>query len=107
MTARISHTPDSVLPATRFDNRSLLLFAALTLGTTSATWAQSTAAPMKNDKALVAMFTQADKDGDKALNPEEAKAIPALAERFAQVDGNGDGLVSEAEFMASMAPAKS
>ena len=91
----------------QFDNRSLLLFAALTLGGTTAVFAQSTAAPMNNDKTLVAMFTQADKDGDKALNPDEAKAIPALAERFKEVDGNGDGLVSQAEFMASMQPAKS
>ena len=91
---------------TQFENRSLVLFAAITLGASSATWAQSTATPMSNDKTLVAMFTQADKDGDKALNLEEAKAIPALSERFAEVDVNGDGMVSQAEFMASMSPAK-
>jgi Ca2+-binding EF-hand superfamily protein len=54
---------------------------------------------------LIALFAQADKDGDKMLSNEEAKAIPALAERFEQVDANGDGKVSESEFMASMAPA--
>lgn len=92
---------------TQFDNRSLLLFAAITLGNAGAAFAQSAAAPMRNDKPLVALFAQADKDGDKALNQEEAKAIPALAERFTEVDTNGDGLVSLAEFMASMQPAKS
>ncbi|AOW11607.1 hypothetical protein LPB72_13125 [Hydrogenophaga crassostreae] len=91
---------------TQFDNRSLVLFAVLTLGITGATWAQSTAVPVNNDSVLVALFSQADNDADKALNAEEAKAIPALAERFSEVDGDGDGRVSEAEFMASMAPAK-
>lgn len=94
-------------PVIPFDNRSLLLFAVLSLGGAGAAFAQSAAAPMSNDKTLVALFAQADKDGDKALNQEEAKAIPALAERFAEVDTNGDGLVSQAEFMASMQPAKS
>jgi Ca2+-binding EF-hand superfamily protein len=91
----------------QFDNRSLVLFAALAMGASGATWAQSTAAPMtSNDSTLVAMFSQADKDADKALSAEEAKTIPALAESFDAVDGNGDGKVSEAEFLASMAPAK-
>ncbi|MEX1166629.1 MAG: EF-hand domain-containing protein [Hydrogenophaga sp.] len=90
----------------RFDQRSLLLFAALTLGTTSATWAQSSAMAMGNDKPLKALFTQADQDADKSLNANEAKAIPALAERFALVDANGDGMVSETEFMAAMTPVK-
>lgn len=88
-----------------FDQRSLLLFTALVLGSASATWAQSTATPVTDTKTLSSMFAQADKDGDKMLTAEEAKAIPALVERFAQVDTNGDGQVSEAEFMASMAPA--
>ena len=91
--------------ATSFDKRSLMLFTAITVGAASASWAQSTAAPMNNDQALIALFAQADKDGDKMLSKEEAKAIPALAERFEQVDANGDGKVSESEFMASMAPA--
>jgi Ca2+-binding EF-hand superfamily protein len=91
---------------TGFDHRSLMLFAALSLGSAGATWAQSTAVTMDNDKALVALFTQADKDADKALSPEEAQAIPALAERFAQVDSDGDGKVTGAEFMASMSPAR-
>lgn len=87
-----------------FDKRSLMLLTALTMGTASSSWAQSTAATMKDDKALMAMFAQADKDGDKMLNPDEAKAIPALAEQFSEVDVNGDEAVSLVEFMASMAP---
>jgi hypothetical protein len=103
MSKRSSLCPTAI----QFDNRSLLLFAVITLGSSGVAFAQSAAAPMTNDKPLVALFAQADKDGDKALNQEEAKAIPALAERFAEVDTNGDGLVSQAEFMASMQPAKS
>lgn len=88
-----------------FDKRSLLLFAALTMGASTAPWAQSAAAAMKDQKALMALFAQADTNGDKALNPEEAKAIPELGKRFGEADANGDGAVSEAEFIASMAPA--
>lgn len=91
--------------ATTFDKRSLLLFSAITIGAAGASWAQSTTATVKNDQALVALFAQADKDGNKMLSKEESKAIPALNERFVQVDSNGDAMVSESEFMASMAPA--
>jgi hypothetical protein len=94
-------------PITQFENRSLVLFAVLTLGSASALWAQSAAAPMNKDKIIVALFAQADMNGDRALSQEEAKAIPALAERFSDVDTNGDGLVTQTEFLASMAPAKS
>lgn len=102
----VSTSASSTASSLRFDNRSLLLFAALSFSATGVAWAQSSAAPMQDDKAPMAMFTQADKDADKALSANEAKAIPALSERFAQVDANGDGKVSEAEFAASMAPAK-
>ncbi|MEZ5703521.1 MAG: EF-hand domain-containing protein [Burkholderiaceae bacterium] len=91
-----------------FDSRSLLLFAAITMGASSATvWAQSAAAPADRDASVVALFAQADKNGDKSLSSEEAKAIPALAENFSAVDTNGDGKISQAEFVASLAPAKS
>lgn len=90
-----------------FDSRSLLLFAAITMGTSATVWAQSAAAPVDRDASVVALFAQADKNGDKSLSSEEAKAIPALAEHFSAVDTNGDGKISQAEFVASMAPAKS
>lgn len=106
MAHRSPRSSSSSLSPVRFDNRSLLLFAVLTLGATGVTWAQSSAASMPDDKTSMTIFTQADQDADKALSANEAAAIPALAERFAQVDVNGDGKVSVAEFVASMAPTK-
>jgi hypothetical protein len=88
-----------------FENRSVLLFAAITLGAAGTAWAQGTAAPMASDKAHSALFAQADKDGNKALSQDEAKAVPGLAEQFTRVDANGDGAISEDEFMAAMKPA--
>jgi hypothetical protein len=87
-----------------FESRSVMLFAVITLGAAGTAWAQSTAAPMGSDKEHRALFAQADKDGNQSLNKDEAKAIPGLAEQFAKVDTNGDGAVSEDEFMAAMKP---
>jgi hypothetical protein len=88
-----------------FEKRSVVLFAAITLSAAASTaWAQSTAAPMASDKGDSALFAQADKDGNKSLNKDEAKAIPGLTEQFAKVDANADGGVSEEEFMAAMKP---
>jgi hypothetical protein len=89
-----------------FDSRSLVLFAAITMGASATVWAQSAALPADEDVNVVALFAQADKNGDKSLSSEEAKAIPALAEHFSAVDTNGDGKISQAEFVASLAPAK-
>jgi Ca2+-binding EF-hand superfamily protein len=87
-----------------FEKRSVLLFAAFTLGTAGAAFAQSTTTRAGSDQETAAMFQQADKNGDKALSREEAQALPGVAEQFKQIDANGDGAVSEAEFMAAMKP---
>jgi hypothetical protein len=87
-----------------FESRSVMLFAAITLGAAGTSWAQSSAAPMASDKEHSALFAQADKDGNQSLNKDEAKAIPGLSEQFTKVDANGDGAVSESEFMAAMKP---
>lgn len=85
---------------TVFEFRSVMLFAALSLGGGAMAIAQSTAPAM--DAQAAAVFAKADKNGDKMLSAEEAKALPALTEQFAKVDLNGDGAISEAEFMKSM-----
>jgi hypothetical protein len=88
-----------------FESRSVMLFAVITLGAAGTAWAQSTAAPMASSKEHSALFAQADKDGNKSLNQDEAKAVPGLSEQFAKVDANGDGAISQDEFMAAMKPA--
>lgn len=85
-----------------FEKRSVLLFAACTLGAAGAAFAQSTATSAGGDQEMAAMFQQADKNGDKALSMDEAKAMPTVAEQFKQIDANGDGAVSQDEFMVAM-----
>ena len=49
-------------------------------------------------------FEEADRNRDGQLSPEEAAALPGLAQRFGRVDSNHDGRVSRAEFMAAGGP---
>src|SRR3990167_1795793 len=74
-----------------FEARSVMLFATLTLGTASATFAQSSMpeAPVSNSE-ISAAFATADKDASGSLSREEAKSLPAVAESFAQIDVNKD-----------------
>lgn len=85
-----------------FEKRSVLLFAAFTLGAAGVAFAQSTAAKAGSEQEMGARFQQADKNGDKLLDKEEAKAIADVAKRFQQIDANGDGAISNAEFMTAM-----
>jgi hypothetical protein len=86
----------------QFEKRSVLLFAALTLGAAGASFAQSTATAAGGDAEIAAAFKQADKNGDNALSMEEAKSMPAVAEQFKEIDTNGDGAISMAEFTTAM-----
>ena len=63
-----------------FEARSVMLFATLTLGTASATFAQSSMpeAPVSNSE-ISAAFATADKDASGSLSREEAKSLPAVA----------------------------
>ncbi len=84
-----------------FDARSVLLFSALAFGGLSAASAQSTA-PSAADQEVASAFSRADKNGDKSLSVEVARSMPAVSEQFEKIDSNGDGKVSEAEFMKAM-----
>ncbi|MDO9251883.1 EF-hand domain-containing protein [Hydrogenophaga sp.] len=94
---------------TLFEVRSVLLFAALTMGSTSALMAQSSTMPAaaSSDQQISAAFANADKDANGSLSREEARSLPAVAESFAQIDANGDGAISLAEFTAAMKDPKS
>lgn len=85
-----------------FEKRSVLLFAALTLGTAGAAFAQSSATGAAGDQQIAAAFTQADKNGDKSLSMEEAKSMPAVSEQFTGIDANSDGKLSMQEFSTAM-----
>lgn len=49
-------------------------------------------------------FERADKDGDGKLNREEAENLPAIAQRFEQIDIDRDGSISKAEYLEALKP---
>jgi EF hand len=99
-----------------FKSRTLIAGAAITLLSTSAVWAQSTAPAMggaapapaaaaekpMSAKDMAAAFTKADANKDGKLDKTEAEGVPGLAAKFDQVDTDGDKMVSKAEFEKGM-----
>lgn len=47
-------------------------------------------------------FSQLDVDHNGSISNEEAKAMPALEQYFAQVDTDSDGQVSENEYLTAV-----
>ena len=60
-------------------------------------------AAAQSDSAIVkAAFKRADANSDVKLSREEAAALPAVAEKFTQLDKNSDGFIDAAEFEAGV-----
>ena len=72
------------------------------LATTSSVWAQTVgpaATPAAGKaKEMMAAFAKADTNNDGKLDMVEAEGVPGLVARFKQVDADGDGMISKAEF---------
>ena len=112
---------------TSFDTRSVMLFAALTLGGMGALQAQNNSAPSSpsapqfgpaksapsagsgysvgpgpaNNKAAnasAAAFERADTNQDGQLSAQEAAHLPAIGQRFQELDADRSGSLSRAEF---------
>ena len=107
-----------------FDTRSVLLFTALSLGSGAALQAQTApgAAPKAQGGAsfgpgnsssasspnystgpgkgssATAAFDRADANADGKLSPQEAATLPAIGNRFQQLDTDRDGSLSHTEF---------
>jgi len=100
-----------------FELRSVLLVAALAVGTVGAARAQtappspaspgsppsqvapSTAVPQNRTtpKDVEAAFNRADANKDGKLDRQESEHLPAVAQRFEQIDANHDTFISLAE----------
>lgn len=93
-----------ISPISRFEARSLMLIAGVTLGVAGSAYAQSTAAPAAaaGDAEVSAAFAKADKNSDGKLSREEAAALPAVAANFDRVDSDKDGTINAAEFGKAM-----
>lgn len=104
-----------------FEARSVLLFAALSLGAAAASQAQTqpgtqggasfgpgsaastvapkfTIGPGEAPSPNKAAFDKADANHDGQLTPQEAATLPAMGKRFKQWDTDKNGFLSPAEF---------
>ncbi|CAN7437343.1 calcium-binding protein [Acidovorax sp. Leaf76] len=105
-----------------FDTRSVMLFAALSLGGVGALQAQTTSSPQfgPSDKtaphagsknstgpaviaapqatAASAAFDRADANKDGQLSAQEAAKLPAIGQRFKELDADKNGTLSRSEF---------
>ncbi|MDP3826463.1 MAG: EF-hand domain-containing protein [Polaromonas sp.] len=84
------------------DKRSVLLQALLTLGMAAGARAQAAAGAIPPNRVtaqdLAAAFKRADVNGDGKLSRQEAERLPAVAQRFEQIDTNRDTFISLDEF---------
>ncbi|RZJ55852.1 MAG: EF-hand domain-containing protein [Acidovorax sp.] len=101
-----------------FDTRSVMLFAALSLGGVGALHAQSTATPPAKKSqeapysygpatgnpsvAATTAFNRADTDKDGKLTEKEAERLPAISQRFKELDVDKNGSLSAKEFERGM-----
>lgn len=109
---------------TLFDTRSVMLFAAISLGGAGALQAQgqtsSSASPSfgpaeksapspssefssgpsgrTSPQAASAAFDRADTNKDGQLSPQEAAKLPAIGQRFKELDTDKNGMLSREEF---------
>ncbi|MBV8248898.1 MAG: EF-hand domain-containing protein [Comamonas sp.] len=96
-----------------FEVLSVVLFSALTFGSTGAVLAQNMAHPSRERVATVAAnvqpasnaansaraaFQRADANHDGQLSAEEARHLPAVSQRFEEMDTDRNGQLSLAEF---------
>lgn len=106
-----------------FDTRSVMLFAAISLSGAGALQAQTTSAspqfgpseksaPQAGSKfssgpasatsaqttAAIAAFDRADANKDGNLSPQEAAKLPAIGQRFKELDADKNGGLSRSEF---------
>ena len=104
-----------------FDTRSVMLFAALSLGGAGALQAQTpstlsppqfgpaskgtaqsgsgfSVGPSSGGVSTAAAFDKADSNKDGQLSAQETATLPAVSQRFKELDTDKNGSLSRAEF---------
>ncbi len=76
--------------------------ALLLLGTTVAAHAQTEPPAQPQAESAEKAFKRADANGDGKLSKAEAARLPAISERFVEIDKDKDGFLSMTEFMAAL-----
>lgn len=79
-----------------FEACSVALFAACAIGASMGVHAQTPIRP--GGRVGEAAFARADTNKDGRLSREEAVRLPAISERFDQIDTDHDGFISPMEF---------
>jgi hypothetical protein len=91
-----------------FEVRSVLLLAALTVGTALVARAQTSdldapaARAIRVAQEIDAAFKRADANNDNRLNRQEAARFPVIEQHFDQIDTNKDQALSPEEFQAAL-----
>jgi hypothetical protein len=87
------HDADMVRRAARILTLSAGCFAV-------GAWAQGVMPDRTRTSPTTQAFVRADLDKDGKLSKDEAARLPAIAEKFAALDRNGDGFLDAEEFAA-------
>jgi EF hand len=91
-----------------FEARSVGLFGALIFAASMAhAQAQAPAAPSAagaDNAKMTEAFDRADKNRDGSLTKDEADSLPAVAQRFEQIDSDKNGAISKKEFEEAVKP---
>ncbi len=96
----------TLLEASKFNAMSIAIIAvaALQIGSVYAQTPApaAPAAPSADTTRYLEAFDRADKNADGKLSKEEAENLPAIAQRFEQIDADKDGAISKAEYLEAL-----
>ncbi len=96
----------TLLEASKFNALSMAIIAvaAFQIGSVSAQTPAAPAAPSADTARYMEAFARADKNADGKLSKEEAENLPAIAQRFEQIDADKDGAISKTEYLEALKP---
>lgn len=81
-----------------FDACSVALFAACAIGAAVGAQAQTPGSVSGRSRSGDIAFARADSNKDGRLSREEALLLPAISERFDEIDADRDQFISRSEF---------